>query len=48
MVQSYKALSNGVFSPSEQQPCYAYTITYYTFFGLLYREVDASCEGYGH
>lgn len=48
MVQSYTALSNGVFSPSEQHPCYAYHITYYTFFGLPYREVDASCEGYGH
>lgn len=48
MVQSYTALSNGVFSPSEQQPCYAYDITYYTFFGFPYREVYASCEGYGH
>lgn len=48
MVQGYTALYAGNFNPSEKQPCYSYSITYYTFFGIPYRNVGASCEGYGH
>ena len=48
MVQSYTALYAGDFSPSEQQSCYNYSITYYTFFGIPYQKVGANCEGYGH